>query len=197
MHSGLTTFLAYLLAGVLLIAAIVTIATYNRLVTLKNRYLNAMSQIDVQLKRRHDLVPSLVESARAYLSHEQSTLEEIARLRAAAFGGLSQSPKALKTAPAETIQNDLALSSAMGHLSAVMESYPNLKADRTVASLMEDLSSVENRISFARQSYNDAVMEYNQTRESFPAHMFASMLGFGLAWHWWAEPASRSRPAVS
>jgi LemA protein len=189
--------------AVLAISAVTVIWAYNRLVTLRNRYLNALSQIDVQLKRRHDLVPNLVESARAYLAHEQNILGEIARLRAQTPEGLGQNSLAHKDAkatlvpPTALIENDLALSRAVGRLTAVMESYPDLKANATIAELMEDLSSAENRVSFARQAYNDAVMEYNQYREAIPSAIFASKLGFAQAWFWWSDPAGRANPLTA
>ncbi|MDR1677139.1 MAG: LemA family protein [Deltaproteobacteria bacterium] len=191
----MVTFLIGLICLTLVVIGVLMIVVYNRLVVLKNRFINALSHIDVQLKRRYDLVPNLVESARAYLSHEKGTFEEIARLRVQAISGISQDFRSGQ--PKDLIQNDLALSRAIGHLAAVIESYPDLKADKTIANLMEDLSSVENRVSFARQAYNDAVMEYNQTRESFPAFMFASLMHFKQAWFWWAETETRSKPNLN
>jgi LemA protein len=192
--SSVATTLAVVGLAALAAAALILIWVYNRLVTLRNRYVNALSQIDVQLKRRFDLVPNLVEAARAYLTHERSILEEITRLRAQALGWPAQNPRAQKAPPTEIIGNDMALSQAVGSLTAVLEAYPNLKADKTISDLMEDLASAENRVAFARQAYNDAAMLYNQARETFPAVMFASMMGFGQAWFWWAEPLSRSKP---
>jgi LemA protein len=182
---------------VLGLVAIMVIWIYNRLVTLRNRLINALSQIDVQLKRRYDLVPNLVESTRAYLVHEKTTLEEMARLRGLGTGQINKNPREQKNPPTEAIQNDLALSQAMGRFTAVVESYPELKANQTIADLMEDLSSVENRVAYARQAYNDAVMEYNQTREMFPAVLFASKMGFERAWLWWVEAQSRAKPSLA
>lgn len=182
--------------GCLAALGVVLAVIYNRLVTLRNRYLNALSQVDVQLKRRGDLVPNLVESVRAYLVHEKSAIEEVVRLRSESAGLPTRSPGRKSGLSAAAVENDLALSRAMARLTAIIESYPELKADRPVADLMEDLASAENRVSYARQAYNDAVMEYNQARETFPALMFASMLGFSQAWLWWSDPAGRTRPSV-
>lgn len=158
---------------------IYVISIYNKLVTLKNRYLNAFSQIEVQLKRRYDLIPNLVETARAYLSHERETLEAVttARNDAAAIlkavsdgnvGGESMQ----KLASAEN-----ALQGALGKLNVTMEAYPDLKASENMQQLSEELTNTENRVSFARQGYNDAVMAYNTFRQSFPPVFFASKFG--------------------
>ncbi len=155
------------------------ISIYNRLVLLKNRYLNAFSQIDVQLKRRYDLIPNLVETAKAYLSHERETLEAVTQARNAAMAGLS----AAKANPGsaalmETLADaEQKLSSALGKLNVVMEAYPELKANQNMMQLSEELSSTENKISFARQNYNDSVMEYNTCRQSFPNNLIANSFG--------------------
>ncbi|MDR2302220.1 MAG: LemA family protein [Deltaproteobacteria bacterium] len=197
MDLGILTYPLIALVAGLVVIGVTVIWIYNRLVTLRNRLLNALSQIDVQLKRRFDLVPNLVEATRAYLVHEKSTLEEMARLRGQGGGEISKNPKDQKTPPTAAIQNDLALTRAMGRFTAVVESYPDLKANQTIADLMEDLSTVENRVAYARQAYNDAVMEYNQTREMFPAVLFASKMGFEQAWLWWVDAPSRNKPTLA
>ncbi|MDR1110526.1 MAG: LemA family protein [Deltaproteobacteria bacterium] len=178
------------LLALILAAGVALAVVYNRLVVLRNRVGNALAQIDVQLRRRHDLVPGLVESARAFLVHERSVLDEVARLRAAAAPSLDRQGPGQPAAG--LVEGDLALSGAVGRLVAVAESYPGLRADGTMARLMEDLTSVENRVGFARQAYNDAAMRYNLARESFPALLFASLLGFGEARLWWAAPGDRA-----
>ncbi|MDR1658640.1 MAG: LemA family protein [Deltaproteobacteria bacterium] len=187
------------LALILFILAIVLLVVYNRLVVLKNRYTNAFSQIDVQLKRRYDLIPSLVESTRAYLGHERITLETVINARNAASGARLSTNGDPTQVPALMLlgQADTALSSALTQLRAVIESYPDLKADRTVANLTEDLRSTENRISFARQAYNDAVMSYNQAREMFPAVLFSSVFGFGPAGLWKINPSETITPSTT
>jgi len=164
---------------VLLGLVIYLVSIYNRLVTLKNRYLNAFSQIEVQLKRRYDLIPNLVETARAYLTHERETLDAVttARNNAAAIlkavsdgsiGGESMH----KLAGAEN-----ALQGALGKLNVTMEAYPDLKASENMQQLTEELVNTENRVSFSRQGYNDAVMAYNTYRQSFPPVFFAARFG--------------------
>ncbi|MDR0356393.1 MAG: LemA family protein [Deltaproteobacteria bacterium] len=174
------------------------IYVYNRLVILRTRCRNAFSQIDVQLKRRFDLVPNLVEGARAYLAHEKHVLEQVTTLRAEALKMLSAPLKSKNSLPSasEISLADLALVGATNRLTALMENYPNLKADQTILSLMEDLKSAENRISYARQAYNDAVMEYNQTLDSFPAVMFAPVLSFEPADLWWSDQSSKTAAPV-
>jgi LemA protein len=174
------------LAAIIAVLGLVLTVVYNRLVVLRNRCANAFAQIDVQLRRRYDLIPNLVESARGYLSHERATLEEVIKARDAAAGALKSSnadPSQLG-ALALLGKADLALTGALGRLAAVVESYPDLKADRVIADLMEDLRSAENRVGYARQSYNDSVMEFNQAREMFPAVLFASLFGFAPASSW-------------
>ncbi len=161
-------------------AAVAAIAVYNGLVGRRNGYRNAFSQIGVQLKRRHDLVPNLVETARAYLAHERETLQSVIRARgqaeqathrAAAAPGDPRAMEALASAEG-------ALSATLARFAAVAEAYPDLKANATMASLMEELASTENRIAFARQAYNDAITEYNVARESFPGALLAGSFGF-------------------
>jgi LemA protein len=165
----------------IVIAAIIfsVINIYNKLVTLKNRYQNAFSQIEVQLKRRYDLIPNLVETAKAYLKHESTTLEAVIKARNTAFAGLqsasanpSDSGAIQQLASAET-----QLHGALGRLNVVMEAYPDLKANQNMMQVSEELTSTENKVSFARQAFNDAVTEYNTYRQMFPANFFATMFG--------------------
>jgi LemA protein len=167
------------------LAAIVAwgVAVFNGLVQRRNRIVNAFSQIDVQLKRRYDLIPNLVEVAKRYLAHEASTLEAVARARGAAVGAAA----AARAHPADAAavntlaMAEQALGGSMGRLMAVAESYPELKADATMQSLSEELTSTENRIGFARQAYNDEVLDYNDAATRFPALIAARMFGFAPA----------------
>lgn len=159
------------------------IGRYNALVTLRNRYKNAYSQIDVQLKRRYDLIPNLVETAKGYLQHERGTLEAVIQARNAAVTAntrAAQNPGDV-SAMKEISSAESALSGVMGRLFALAEAYPNLKANTTMMTLMEELTSTENKVSFARQAYNDAVMTYNTRREVFPSNIIASAFNFGPA----------------
>jgi LemA protein len=172
---------------------------YNRLVVLRARCANAFAQIDVQLRRRYDLVPNLVESVRGYLAHERGVLAEVAKARDVADGArLSSASDPSQVAAMGLLgRADLALTGALGRLVAVVEAYPDLKADRVVADLMEDLRSAENRVGFARQAYNDAVMEFNQAREAFPAVLLASLLGFSPAASWTLDGPGAEAPSAS
>lgn len=175
------------------------IALYNRLVAARNGYKNAFAQIDVQLTRRYDLIPNLVATAKAYLAHERETLESVIAARNAASGvlkGASADPGNAavleKLAGAEGV-----LGGALSRLMAVVESYPDLKANQTMSQLMEELSSTENRVSFARQAFNDAVLTYNNAREMFPASLIAGGFGFTPASSLEIEsPAKRQAPEV-
>jgi LemA protein len=166
--------------GLIVVFVLFLVGIYNRLVTLRNRFKNAFSQIDVQLKRRYDLIPNLVETAKGYMKHERETLEAViqarnqavsAEGRAAANPGDANAMKGLMGAEA-------ALTGAVGRFFALMESYPDLKANQNMMQLTEELTSTENRVAFARQAYNDAVTEYNIAREKFPNAILANSMGF-------------------
>jgi LemA protein len=181
MGFGLILLVIIVLLGIFLLTFVV--GGYNTLVTLRNRYKNAFSQIDVQLKRRYDLIPNLVETAKGYLKHERGTLEAVitarntavtANTRAAQNPGDAAAMKDLSSA-------ESALSGVMTRLFALSEAYPDLKANTTMMTLMEELSSTENKVSFARQAYNDAVMAYNTRREVFPSNIIAGMFNFAEA----------------
>lgn len=170
---------------IIIIIAVVVLFTiiriYNQLVTLKNRFQNAFAQIDVQLKRRYDLIPNLVETAKAYLSHERETLEAVTNARnqaASALKGASSNPGD-PNAMAQLAGAEGALSGALGRLNVVMEAYPDLKANQNMMQLSEELTSTENRVAFSRQAFNDSVMSYNTYRQSFPAVALAGMFGHG------------------
>lgn len=159
------------------------VGAYNALVTLRNRYKNAFSQIDVQLKRRYDLIPNLVETAKGYLKHERGTLEAVIAARNAAV--TANSKAAQNPGDAATMKElsgaETALTGSLSRLFALSEAYPDLKANTTMMSLMEELTSTENKVSFARQAYNDAVMAYNTKREVFPSNIIASTFNFAPA----------------
>jgi len=173
----------WILLGVLAAAVVFAIAVYNRLVVLKNRFKNAFAQIDVQLKRRYDLIPNLVESVKGYMQHERGTLEEVIRARGAAVSaeGRAAAAPGDPAAMQALAQAEGVLGGALGRLLAVFEAYPDLKANQSVAALQEELSSTENKIAFARQAYNDSVMQYNTQRETFPDNLFAGVFGFTAA----------------
>lgn len=157
--------------------------TYNGLVAARNQYRNGFSQIDVQLRRRHDLIPNLVESVKGFMQHERDTLERVIAARnqaAAAMNALHAAPGSVQ-ALASVGQAEGMLSGALGRLMAVSESYPELKANDTVNTLLEELRSTENRIGYARQAYNDFVTGYNNRRESFPANIVAGAFSFDAA----------------
>jgi LemA protein len=164
----------------LLLGLVIWIASiYNRLVAGKNRYVNAFAQIDVQLKRRYDLIPNLVETARAYLKHERETLEAVITARNKAMAGLLNAEQNPSNAGAikQLSVADAALNSALGRLNVVMEAYPDLKANQNMMQVSEELTSTENRVAFARQAYNDQVTSYNTLKQSFPTVLFAPLFG--------------------
>jgi len=196
---GALIVLLVLLGGVVLLAMFV-VGIYNNLVRLRNAFKNAFSQIDVQLKRRHDLIPNLVEVAKGYMKHERETLDAVISARAKAVSGLQAAsanpadPEAMKG----LVQAEGMLSGALGRLLAVAEAYPDLKANQNMMQLSEELTSTENKVSFARQAYNDAVMRFNNAVEVFPNTIIAGMFNFKQAEFFEVEaPAEREAPKVS
>ncbi len=178
MHVGIWIFIAIVVGLVVWAMSI-----YNGLVTLRNRYKNAFAQIDVQLKRRYDLIPNLVETAKGYIKHERETLEAVTRARniavaaAQAAGANPGDPDAMH----QLSQAEGNLTGVLGRLLAVSESYPDLKANQNMLALQEELTSTENKVAFARQGYNDSVMTYNTGREVFPNNIFSNLFSFGPA----------------
>jgi LemA protein len=190
-----------LLVLVLLVVVLVfsVIGIYNRLVALRNRFKNAFAQIDVQLKRRYDLIPNLVEIAKGYLKHERETLENVIKARNIALA--ASQAAAANPADAGAVKSlvgaETGLAGALSRLMVVAEQYPDLKANQNMMQLSEELTSTENKVSFARQAYNDSVMTYNTTRETFPNVIFAGMFGFLEAQLFQIEDqAQREAPAV-
>jgi LemA protein len=184
---------------VLLVLVAFVVSLYNRLVSGRNRFKNAFAQIDVQLTRRHDLIPNLVETAKGYLAHERQTLEAVINARNAAVAGLNAA-KANPGDPAAVQQlagAENALTGALGRLFALAEAYPDLKANQNMMQLSEELTTTENKVAFSRQAYNDAVMGYNNRREMFPGSIVAGMFAFVPAQLLEIEaPAKREVPAV-
>jgi len=172
-----------ILLGLVVVAVAWGVGTYNGLVAARNAWRNAFAQIDVQLQRRFDLIPNLVETARRYLAHESETLEAVIAARGAAVSGLAAAKGHAGDADAMARlgQAEGVLEGALGRLMMVSEAYPELKADQTMAQLTEELTSTENRLAFARQAYNDAVMAYNNKREMFPSSLVAGNVGFDPA----------------
>ncbi|MBC8109303.1 MAG: LemA family protein [Anaerolineae bacterium] len=172
--------IALAIGAVVILGALVLASIYNRLVTLRQRNLNAFSQIDVQLKRRYDLIPNLVEAVKGYMAHERGTLEEVIRARNTAIAAAEPAARDPRNSAAiqgmATAEN--ALTAALSRMMVLSEGYPQLKADQSTGRLMEELSSTENRVAFARQAYNDSVMQYNTARQTFPTAMIAPAFGF-------------------
>jgi LemA protein len=176
------------------------VSSYNRLVALRNRYKNAYAQIDVQLKRRYDLIPNLVETAKGYIKHERGTLEAVIAARNAASAANVRAAQSPGDAAAmkELSSTETVLTGTLGRLFALSEAYPDLKANTTMLSLMEELTSTENKVSFARQAYNDSVMTYNTQRETFPTNLIAGTFNFGPAELFVIEkPEEKEAPKVS
>jgi LemA protein len=190
----------WIIVGLLVAVVLFVISIYNRLVAGRNRYKNAFAQIDVQLTRRHDLIPNLVETAKAYMAHERGTLEDVVNARNAAVAGLKAAardpsdPEAMK----RLSEAEQGLSGALGRLFALSEAYPDLKANQNMMQLSEELTTTENKVAFARQAYNDSVMEYNTLRESFPSNLIADRFGFkGAELLEIEDEAKREVPRVS
>lgn len=190
-----------IIGGIILLAIIIVAAIYNSLVTLRNRYKNSFSQIDVQLKRRYDLIPNLVETAKGYMKHERETLEAVINARNSALSASQKAsgnpgdPAAMKDlASAETL-----LTGTLGRLFALAENYPDLKANENMLQLQEELTSTENRVAFARQAFNDAITAYNIVCEKFPHTIIAGMFNFSLAqlMESTEAPEERKAPKVS
>ncbi|MFC4260303.1 LemA family protein [Marinobacter lacisalsi] len=186
--------------AVIAIVVIYIVAIYNQLVSYRNQFKNSFAQIDVQLQRRHDLIPNLVESTKAYMSHERETLTQVMEARNGAVNAQKdaatdpgEAGKMKKLGSAENM-----LTQALANFYAVAENYPDLKANETVQQLMEELSSTENRVAFARQAYNDSVMSYNIHREKFPNNVISGMFGFKPTSQLELEsPEARTAPKVS
>jgi LemA protein len=190
----------WILLGLIVLFVLFLVGIYNRLVTARNGFKNAFAQIDVQLTRRYDLIPNLVETAKGYIKHERETLEAVIAARNSAVSGLKAA--AANPASAAAIQTlggaETVLSGALGRLFAVAEAYPDLKANQNMMQLSEELTSTENKVAFARQAYNDSVLGYNNTREVFPNSVVAGMFGFQPAQLLEIEaPEKRSVPKVS
>jgi len=190
----------WILLGLIVAIILFVISVYNRLVAGRNRYKNAFAQIDVQLTRRHDLIPNLVETAKGYMAHERGTLEDVVNARNAAVSGLKAAardptdPEAMK----RLSEAEQGLSGALGRLFALSEAYPDLKANENMMQLSEELTTTENKVAFARQAYNDSVMEYNTMRESFPSNLIAGQFGFkGAELLEIEDEAKREVPRVS
>lgn len=186
-----------IVGGVILLILFVVAGIYNKLVALRNRFKNQFSQIDVQLKRRYDLIPNLVETAKGYMAHERGTLEAVIAARNSA----ANAEKAVAANPADPnamkslMGAEAALGGALTKFMALAEAYPDLKANQNMMQLTEELTTTENKIAFARQAYNDSVMQYNTYRESFPNNIFAGMFNFDAA-PLWEITEAKEREAV-
>ncbi|HXV40709.1 MAG TPA: LemA family protein [Steroidobacteraceae bacterium] len=192
--------MGWIILGIIVLLVVFVVGIYNGLVTARNGYKNAFAQIDVQLTRRHDLIPNLVEVAKGYLAHERNTLEAVIQARNAAVSGLKVA--AANPGDAAAVQNlastENALTGALGRLFALAEAYPDLKANRNMMQLSEELTTTENKVAFARQAFNDSVMGYNNKREVFPNSVIAGMFNFQPAQLLEIEsPQKREVPKVS
>jgi len=197
---ALTSLVLTLLVGFVLLVVIILINMYNGLVGLRNRVKNAYAQIDVQLKRRYDLIPNLVETAKGYMKHEKETLEAVinARNQAVSAASVASKDPTASGAIADLAGADGALTGALGKLMVVMEAYPDLKASANMLQVQEELTSTENRVAFSRQAYNDSVLTYNNKREMFPSNIVAGLFGFKFAQSWELDDeAARDAPKVS
>ena len=200
---GIGIIAVIILVGLLVLCLFVAsfaIGGFNKLVTLRNRYKNAYAQIDVQLKRRYDLIPNLVETAKGYIKHERETLEEVTKARNIAYA--ASQAAAANPGDASAMKNlasaETGLGGVLSRFMAVSEAYPDLKANQNMMQLTEELTSTENKISFARQAYNDSVMTYNTDRERFPTNILAGMFNFGPAELFTIDkPGEKEAPKVS
>ena len=200
MAIGVGLIIAIVLLVVVVGLAGFVIGVYNKLVTMRNRYKNAYAQIDVQLKRRYDLIPNLVEIAKGYIKHERETLENVTKARNIAY--VASQAAAANPGDAGTMKNlvsaESGLAGTLSRLMMVSEQYPDLKANQNMMQLTEELTSTENKISFARQAYNDSVMVYNTDREVFPSNLIAGMFNFGAAELFVVDkPEQKDAPKVS
>lgn len=189
-----------ILLAIVVVVALSATGIYNSLVALRNRFKNAYAQIDVQLKRRYDLIPNLVETAKGYLKHEHETLEQVTKARNIAYA--ASQTAAANPADANAVKGVVAaesgLTGALSRLMVVAEQYPDLKANQNMMQLTEELTSTENKVAFARQAYNDSVMQYNTSRETFPNVLLAGMFGFLPAELFHVDdPTERNAPKVS
>lgn len=175
---GTVAIIILILVGIALVLALWFMSQYNSLVRLRNFYRNAFAQIDVQLKRRHDLIPNLVETAKAYMSHERETLEAVITARNTAESARSSVSTDDAGSMKQLVAAEQGLGGALGRLFALSEAYPDLKANQNMMQLSEELTTTENKVSFARQAYNDSVTKYNNQREVFPTNIVAGMFSF-------------------
>lgn len=192
--------IALIVLGLLVVIAFWLMGSYNNLVALSNAFKNGFAQIDVQLQRRYELIPNLVECAKGYMSHERETLEAVLKARGAAQVANAKvvANPSNASAVAELSGAESVLTGAMGRMFALAEAYPDLKANATMGQLMEELSSTENKVSFARQAFNDSVMSYNTAREQFPTVLIANTFGFFAAEQLQiTDPDQRTAPKVS
>lgn len=174
----MTTFI--IIMAIILLIVVYAISIYNKLITLRNRFKNSFAQIEVQLKRRYDLIPNLVSTAKGYMQHEQETFERVIQARNQAISGLKAASEAPESETAIQLlgQAEGMLKNALGRLNVVVEAYPELKASETMTQLQEELTSTENKVAFARQAFNDSVTSYNTYKQTFPPVLFANMFGF-------------------